>query len=91
MKILFLNTNIGYGGASKIMVAVANRFAEDNDVTFLSFLDGEIRQPINEKINVVYDPLYKNKNKLLEIFVQTKKLHTYIKKEKFDLAVAFLI
>lgn len=35
MKILFFNTNIGYGGASKMIVWVANQCAlVGHDVTF---------------------------------------------------------
>ncbi len=90
MKLLFFNTNIGYGGASKMMVAVANHLAEKNDVTFLTFRNADVLQPLSDKAKHVHNPLYQNKNKILELAGQILALRKYIKQEKFDLAFAFL-
>lgn len=92
MKILFFNTNIGYGGASKIMTSVANHMAEDenNEITFLTFRSSEVLQPLSDKVNFVYDELYSHNNKFIEIFGEIKELHKYIKKHKFDICISFL-
>lgn len=90
MKILFLNTDIGYGGGEKMLTNVANICAEKHDVTFLTFRNAEIKQPLSDKVKFVFDPLFKNKIKLLEILGQIWALRRYMKRERFDLTVAFL-
>jgi len=90
MKLLFLNTNIGYGGASKMMVSVANYLAEKNDVTFLTFRSDAVLQPLSDNVKHVHNPLYQNKNKVLELAGQILALRKYINQEQFDLAIAFL-
>lgn len=89
MKILFINSGIYYGGACKMMASVANHMAKDNNVTFLTFRNNEISQPLDESITYTHNPLYSNKIKILENIGQIITLRRYIKKEKFDLAVAF--
>ncbi|MBE7011638.1 MAG: glycosyltransferase family 4 protein [Ruminococcaceae bacterium] len=90
MKILFFITNISYGGAEKMMTAVANKMAEEHDITFLAFKGNDIMQPLSDKIKYIYDPLSNKKNKLISIPLRILSLRKYIKQEKFDLAVAFL-
>lgn len=90
MKILFVATNIGYGGASKMMVAVANHLAKKHDVTFLTFRNSDVYQEVDERVKITHNELYKNKIKPLENIGQILALRKYIKKEKFDLAIAFL-
>lgn len=90
MKILFINTNIGYGGGSKMLARVANDLAEKHDVTFLVFRNDKINQPLSDKVKVVFDPLFKNKIKPLEILGQIWTLRRYMKRERFDAAIAFL-
>lgn len=90
MKILFLNMHISYGGAEKMMVTVANKLAEKHDVTFLTFRKDEVLQPLSDVVHYIYNPLYKNRFKIFENLGQIIALHKYIKKEKFDLAIAFL-
>lgn len=87
MKILFLNTNIGYAGASKIMVWLANLLVkEGHDVTFLTYRDSKENQILDQ--NILHEHFSTNSRikKILFIF----KLHRFIKKQKFDLAIAFL-
>lgn len=90
MKILFVNTNIGYGGASKMMVTVANHMSEHADVTFLTFRNSDVLQELSDKVKHVHNTLYTNKFKPIEILGQIRELRKLIRKEKFDLAVAFL-
>ena len=90
MKILFVGTNIGYGGASKMMVAVANHLAQEDDVTFLTFRNSDVLQPLSDNVTHVHKPLYQNKNRFLESVGQICALRKYIIQEKFDVAIAFL-
>ena len=90
MKILFLNTNIGYGGASKMMAEVANNLCRSHEVTLLTFRDSSLSQSLAPEINHVHNPLYSHKIKVLEMAGQIRALHKYLKRERFDLAVAFL-
>lgn len=90
MKILFFNTNIGYGGASKMMVDIANFLSHKNDVTFLTFRNADVLQPLGDKVSHVHMPLCKCNIKALETIRQIAALRKYIKKEGFDLAIAFL-
>ncbi len=90
MKILFLTTNIGYGGASKMMANVANILCQEHNVSFLTFRSSEIRQSLDERINVIHNPLYTNSNKLLELVGQIKALHKYIISNQIDVIIAFL-
>lgn len=90
MKLLFLNTNIGYGGASKMIVWVANQCAEKgHDVTFLTYRDKTIYQPISSKINLVQED-WERINGRSNSFKTILYLHKYIKKEKFNVAISFL-
>lgn len=91
MKILFLNTNIGYGGASKMMVWVANKLAESNfDITFITYRSDERFQTLSTKIKYKHLSLEPIDGKGKNIFHTIKTLHNLIKREKFDLAVGFL-
>ena len=90
MKILFLNTNIGYGGASKIIVWVANQLAmAGHDVTFFTYRDNIIRQPLEPSVKLVQAQLEVtggNANLLHSV----KRIHRFIKENHFDLGIAFL-
>lgn len=90
MKILFLNTNIGYGGASKMMTCVANYLCDSHDVHFLVFRSDEIKQQLDSRVHLEFNTLYKNRNKALENIGEIIALHRVIKKGKYDLVVAFL-
>lgn len=90
MKILFLNTNIGYGGASKMIVWVANQCAkEGHDVTFLTFRDNEVRQVVDSKVRLMHEQL-EDAGGNVKLLNTVKWLHCFIKKKRFDVGVAFL-
>ena len=90
MKILFLNTNIGYGGASKMIVWVANQCAEDGyDVTFLTYRDNEVRQAVDSKVKLVHEDLEDAGGDVQSLHT-VKWLHCFIQKNRFDVGVAFL-
>lgn len=90
-KVLFLNTNIGYGGASKIMVWVANSLAGNNyNVTFVTYRDDDIQQPLSPKVNFVYLPLESHESGKTNALRTSYKLRKFIKDNDFDFAIGFL-
>lgn len=90
MKLLFLNTNIGYGGASKMIVWVANQCAlVGHDVTFLTYRDSEVRQPLDTRVKLVHEHL-ENVGGNVSLLFSVKWLHRFIKANRFDVGVAFL-
>ena len=90
MKILFLNTNIGYGGASKILVWVANQCArKGHDVTILTYRDKEVRQFVDPLVKLVQEQLEDTGGKANTI-ATVRWIHRFINKSKFDIGVAFL-
>lgn len=90
MKILFINTNIGYGGACKIMAYVANHMSLSHQVDFLTYRESEVLQPLSENVNHIHDPLYSHSNKFIQIVGQLRALRSFIKRGKYDLCVSFL-
>lgn len=90
MKILFLNTNIGYGGASKMIVWVANQCAKKgHDVTFLTYRDKEVCQTLIPQVKLVQESLECENSRGNAIYT-IKWLHKFIKTCRFDIGVAFL-
>lgn len=90
MKLLFLNTNIGYGGASKMIVWVANQCASaGHDVTLLTYRDCTVNQVVVSRVKHVHQQL-EDINGKVSIFHTIKWLKGFIIEERFDVAVAFL-
>lgn len=90
MKILFLNTNIGYGGASKMMVWVANHAASaGNNVTLMTYRIEEENQHLQNGVKHVHCQLEDEGGKK-HILKTVFYLRRFIKAEGFDVAVAFL-
>lgn len=92
MKILFVNTNIGYGGASKMMAFVANQLAQaKHDITFLTYRNKNVRQQLeNNVVHVHFDWENETANSTTVLLKTVARLHSYIKTERFDVAIAFL-
>ena len=90
MRVLMVQTNIGYGGASKMMASVANALCEKHDVTFLTFRSDVVLQQLDPRVVHIHDELYKNSCKPIEMIGQIWALHRYLAKERFDIAIAFL-
>lgn len=89
MKILCLNTHIGYGGAEKMLVWVANVLAaKGHSVKFFTYRDGTELQPVSSLVDHVHVQLENRGGK--GVVSTSKYLHNYIKSEKYDLAIAFL-
>lgn len=91
MKLLFLNTNIGYGGASKIMVWVANKcFEKGYEVTFLTYRIKEENQPLSSGVEHVHLQLENISGHGKGLLHTVSCLRQYIKEGQFDIAVSFL-
>lgn len=90
MKLLFLNTNIGYGGASKMIVWVASQCAKNGyDVTFLTYRDKVICQSIDPMVKLVHEQL-EDVGGRSNFLLSVKCIHNFIKKNSFDIGIAFL-
>lgn len=90
MKILFVNTNIGYGGASKIIVWVANQFAKHNhDVIFYTFRNKSVNQILHPKVTLIQETIEESTG-FWGMFKTIFKLHNLINRNKIDIAIAFL-
>lgn len=91
MKLLFVNTNIGYGGASKMMAWVASQCAEaGHDVTILTYRDVTSYQTLSPLVKHVHEQLEDISGNKKNITVCVRFIRSFIKKEGFDIAVAFL-
>ena len=85
MKLLFLNTNIGYGGASKMIVWVASQCAKNGyDVTFLTYRDKVICQSIDPMVKLVHEQL-EDVGGRSNFLLSVKCIHNFIKKNSFDI------
>lgn len=92
MKVLFLNVDLGYGGAEKMMAWVANALSEaGNDVTFLTYRDANANyQKLLPTVRREHIQLESDGGSILGFAKCVTNLRRYIKKEQFDLAIAFL-
>ena len=91
MNFLFVNTNIGYGGATKIMMWLAGRLTERGDnVTFLTYRDAAENREVPKGVKHVHMQLESGGHSVGEMLKTVAKLHQYIKREQFDLGIAFL-
>ena len=90
MKLLFINTNLGYAGAEKMIAWVANQCAAfGHDVTFLTYRDNQMSQTLHEKIRYVHVNL-EDKGGEIKLIRTILYLHRFLIREQFSVAVAFL-
>ena len=91
MNILFINTNIGYGGATKIMLWLAERFANaGNQITYLTYRDATEARPVPKGIRHIHFQLENDGHSILGLFDTVVKLRRFIKANSFDVGIAFL-
>lgn len=90
MKILFLNTNLGYAGAEKMIAWVANQCAINGfEVTFLTYREDFNFQQLHKSIRHIHVHL-EDDGASFNLLSTVWYLHKFIKKECFDVAIAFL-
>lgn len=91
MKILILNTDLGYGGAEKMLTFVANSLSDVGlKVTFLTYRENNNLQKLNKHVTREHIQLESVGGSILSGIKTIIKLHKYIKAGGFDLAIAFL-
>lgn len=91
MKLLFLSTNIGYGGASKMIIWLANQCAGvGHDVTFITYRDEIENQPVSPQVKHLHFNLETSNGLGSSLLSTVRFLRQYIKREAFDVAIAFL-
>ena len=91
MKLLFLNTNIGYGGASKMIVTIANYFADaGHEVYFLTYRDTECHQTLSKNVCLIQESIEGYSNKLLGFWRTVRFVRHVIQSQMIDVSVAFL-
>lgn len=92
MKVLILNVNLGYGGAEKMLTFVANTLSqqENMEVTFLTYRENNAYQVLDERVTREHLQLESKGGTALGAIKSIFALHKYIKKNHFDVAIAFL-
>lgn len=91
-KILFLNADLGYGGAEKMMAWIASQLCDCGfDVTFLTYrISNANYQKLDKNVMRHHIQLETKGGGIIDFIRTTKKLRKYIKQEQFDVAIAFL-
>ncbi len=92
MKILILNADLGYGGAEKMLAFLAGSLADAGmDVTFLTYRDGNDSRRLSDSVKREHLELESEGGSLKEYIRTVAFLRKYVRKERFDLALAFLL
>ena len=92
MKILILNADLGYGGAEKMLAFLADSLADAGmDVTFLTYRDGNDSRRLSDSVKREHFQLESEGGSIKEYIKTVRFLRKYIRNEKFDLALAFLL
>lgn len=91
MRILIVNTDLGYGGAEKMLAFVANSLADAGmEVTFFTYRENSNYQNLNFLVKREHIQLESSGGNVLSGIKTITWLHKYIKSGGFDLAIAFL-
>ena len=92
MKILILNADLGYGGAEKMLAFLADSLADAGmDVTFLTYRDGNDSRRLTDSVKREHLKLESEGGSVKEYIRTVAFLRKYISRERFDLAIAFLL
>ncbi len=90
MKILIVNQDIGYGGAEKMLVFVANALSDaGNEVVFYTFRNDCVYQRLSPKVIHTHFGT-EEKTGFISSLKTIWSLHKFIKHGCFDVSVAFL-
>lgn len=91
MKILFLATEINYGGACKMLTTVANGMADyGHNVVFLTYRNRSEKTELNERVRYEHFDLENGLITSVKLLHTSFRLRQYIKKNGFDVVIAFL-
>ena len=94
MKILFIITSLGSGGAERVMSLLANKFSENNEVIIMTLSTDKIFYKLDRKIKTKQLNLYKPTNSVFEKLTNNFKRINCIKKEieniNPDIVISFM-
>jgi len=94
MKITFIITSLGSGGAERVVSILANNFVKNYQVSIILLSNDEIFYDLNKNISVVKLNLYAPTNsiyyKLTNNFKRIKKLKQAISYENPDVVISFM-
>lgn len=88
-KICFLTSTLNYGGATKILVELANYLSLYHKVIIVNYGEGENFYKLNANVEVIKAPHTKCKIPKLRMLCQMMLLRAFFRKEKYDLIIAF--
>lgn len=75
MKILFIITGLGIGGAETQLIAMANKLSNENDITIISLTESELTVPVkNRKINILNLSMKRNFFSFIYSFMNTIRI-----------------
>jgi glycosyltransferase involved in cell wall biosynthesis len=57
MKILYIISTLGYGGAEKLLLDSANKLVESNEVTVIYFKNSDLVKYFSENVNIIQIPV----------------------------------
>lgn len=95
-KVLLLIPALNAGGAERVMVTLANNWANDNDVTIMVFSNGECFYELSKKVRVIGMNIFPSKGKIARLFTipfvelkRYKKVYNEIKNTDYDFILSF--
>lgn len=92
-KILFGITSLGIGGAERVLVDLANRLANEYEITILTiYPNGELEKELTDKVKHIslYKKPFSQYNKLQKVIISLKLLFMDKPPVGYDTYVAFL-
>ena len=90
MNILFVNENLDYGGAGKVLVWLANSLAGNGqEVTFLTYRKGTERLKLSGRIRHTHLEITDEESGAKNVLKTALALRKYIRENSFDTAIAF--
>jgi len=94
LKILFIITSLGSGGAERVMSLLSNQFIKENEVFILTLSKDKIFYQIDENVQIKQLDLYKHTNSIIDKFTNNFKRVSIIKKEikktNPDIVISFM-
>lgn len=89
-KICFLTSTINYGGATKILIEVANYLANRHEVSIMYYGNEDVSfYNIDKRIHTLRAPLTKCNIRKARLFTQMMLIRTALGKAKPDVVIAF--
>ncbi len=94
MKITFVISSLGSGGAERVLSILANKLVNNHNVTIITFANNESFYPLNNKIKHIKLNLLKESKNIFQSFVNSFKriviLTKTIKQENPDIVITFM-